>query len=262
MSQDVDRRWKRITAVAMLTVVASATACGTDQDRTTSITVYASASLIKSFTAIGRGFEAANPGYSVEFVFAGSQELSVAVADGAAVDVFASGNTADMTAVQSAGLASGAPVPFAANRLVLVVPAGNPGHVVSLAELTRPGTRVAVCGAEGACGAATELAQHRAGVQLHPQLSEPTSRAVLDDVTAGKADAGIVFRTEAEAAGDKVSVVELPGDVDDATSWITVINGTHLAGEAGQFVQEVTGPRGRQILQDDGFSEPLKNPDG
>jgi len=262
MSQDVDRRWKRITAVAMLTVVASATACGTDQDRTTSITVYASASLIKSFTAIGKDFEAANPGYSVEFVFAGSQELSVAVADGADVDVFASGNTADMTAVQAAGLASGAPVPFAANRLVLVVPAGNPGHVVSLAELTRPGTRVAVCGAEGACGAATELAQHRAGVQLHPQLSEPTSRAVLDDVTAGKADAGIVFRTEAEAAGDKVSVVELPADVDDVTSWITVINGTHLAGEAGQFVQEVTGPRGRQILQDDGFSEPLKNPDG
>ena len=152
MSQHVNRRWKRITAVATLTVGRVGDCLRHSPDRTTSISVYAASSLIKSFTAIGKDFEATNPGYTVEFVFAGSRSCPTAVADGADVDVFASANTADMTAVADAGVASGAPVPFAANRLVLVAPAGNPGHVVSLADLARPGPRVAVCGAQGGCG--------------------------------------------------------------------------------------------------------------
>ena len=81
-------------------------------------------------------------------------------------------------------------------------------------------------------------------------------------MTTGKADAGVVFMTDARAAGDSVSIFALPGDVDDVTSWITVIKGTDLAGEAAQFVQEVTGTRGRRILEEDGFTEPLKNPVG
>jgi ABC-type molybdate transport system substrate-binding protein len=41
-----------------------------------------------------------------------------------------------------------------------------------------------------------------------------------------------------------------------------VIKGTDLEGEAAQFVQEVTGTTGRRILEEDGFTEPLKNPVG
>jgi molybdate transport system substrate-binding protein len=258
----MDRRWKRITAVVTLTAVASATACGSPPDRTTSITVYAAASLIKSFTAIGKDFQATHPGYSVEFVFAGSSELSTALADGADADVFASADTANMTAVADAGVVSGTPVPFAANRLVVATPASNPGHISSFADLGRPGLRVAVCAAQGACGSATELAEKRTGVRLHPEMSEATPSGVLKDVTTGKADAGVVFMTDARAAGDSVSRFALPGDVDDVTSWIAVIKGTDLEGEAGQFVQEVTGTTGRRILKEDGFTEPLKNPVG
>src|ERR1700755_891753 len=87
----MNRRWKRIAAVATLAVVASATACGAHQDHTTSITVYAASSLIKSFTAIGKEFQDANPRYSVEFFFSDSSDLSTALTDGADADVFASG---------------------------------------------------------------------------------------------------------------------------------------------------------------------------
>jgi molybdate transport system substrate-binding protein len=262
MSQLVDRRSKRFATLAALAVVASATACGAQPDPTTSITVYAASPLINSFTAIAKEFEAANPRYSVQFVFAGSTDLSASLADGAGADVFASGNTDSMTAVADVGLAAGEPVPFAADRLVIVVPADNPGHVSSAADLSRPGLRVAVCAAQSTCGTATELAEKRTGVHLQSGTSEVTSRGVLKDLTDGKVDAALLFMTDARQAGNAASIIDLPGNVDDVTSWITTIKGSGVSSEATRFVEEVTGPTGKRILKDNGFMEPQKIPMG
>jgi len=261
-SQLMSRHLKRVIAVGAVAML-SATACDSSPDPTTSITVYAASSLIKSFTAIGKDFEAANPGYSVEFIFASSSELSSALADGAAADVFASGDRTSMAVVADAGVVSGTPVPFAVNRLVVITPAGNPEHLTSFADLNRPGLRVAVCAAEGACGSATQLAEDRNGAQFHPESAETTPSHVLKDVTSGRADAGVVFMTDALNAGDNLlSWFALPGDSDGVTSSITVIKGSDEDREATQFVQEVTGASGRKILTQDGFAQPLKNPAG
>jgi molybdate transport system substrate-binding protein len=247
-----------VGAIAMISV----TACGSRPAPTTPITVYAASSLVKSFTAIGKNFEAANREYSVVFIFANSSELSSELADGADADVFASGDRANMTAAADAGAVSGTPVPFAANRLVVVTPAGNPRHLTAFADLAQPDLRVAVCVAQGACGSATQLVEQRTGVQLHPERSEATPSHVLQDVTNGSADAGVVFMTDALAAGDNVSSFSLPEDADAVTSWITVVKGTSQVRGAALFVQEVTGASGTQILGENGFIPPPKNPAG
>jgi molybdate transport system substrate-binding protein len=257
----MNRRSKRVIAAGAIAML-SAAACASHPAPTTPITVYAASSLVKSFTAIGKNFEASNPGYSVVFIFASSPELSSELADGADADVFASGDRANMTAVADAGGVSGTPVPFAANRLVVVTPAGNPRQLTSFPDLAQFGLRVSVCVAQGACGSATQLVEQRTGVQLHPTNSEPTTSHVLQDVTSGKADAGVVFMTDALAAGDNVTSFPLPEDADAVTSWITVVKGTDQGRGAALFVQEVTGANGRQILADNGFTSPPKNPAG
>jgi molybdate transport system substrate-binding protein len=257
----MNRHLKRVIAVGVAAVL-SATACGSSPDPTTSITVYAASSLIKSFTAIGKDFEAANPGYSVEFVFASSSELSSALAAGAEADVYASGDRANMAVATEAGVVSGRPVPFASNRLVVVTPAGNPRHLMSFADLAQPNLRVTVCGARGACGSATQQVESRTGIQLHSVSDDTTPTRVLKDVTSGNADAGVVFMTDALTAGDNVSWFALPGDADAVTSWITVLKGTDQDREAAQFIEEVTGAKGQRILADDGFVAPLKSPAG
>ncbi len=262
MSQAVDRRARRVAVALAVAAAASATACGAQPDRTTPITVYAASPLIKSFTAIANEFEAANPDYSVQFVFAGSSDLSTSLTDGAIADVYASGNTDNMTAVTNAGLTAGAPVAFASNRLVIVVPAGNPGHVSSAADLNSPGLRVAVCDPGTTCGTATELAERRTGIRLQPAASEVTSRGVLKDVTAGEVDAGLLFMTDARQAGDAAVIIDLPGSVDDVTSWIATMKGSTLSGGATRFVDEVNSPTGKRILEENGFTEPLKNSKG
>jgi molybdate transport system substrate-binding protein len=256
----MDRRFNRMMAVGAIALLA-ATACAARPDPTTPITVYAASSLVKSFTAIGKNFESAHPEYSVSFIFASSSELSSELTDGADADVFASGDRANMSVVADAGAVSGASVPFAANRLAVVTPAGNPRNLTSFADLAAPGLRVSVCVTQGACGSTTQLVQQRTGIQLHPQATEATPSHVLQDVTSGRADAGVVFMTDALGAGDNVTSFPLP-DTDAVTSWIAVVKGTDQERGAALFVQEVTGPRGKQILADNGFSPPPKNSAG
>ncbi|MDO3699269.1 molybdate-binding protein, partial [Curtobacterium flaccumfaciens] len=54
---------------------ASAPAGSDTEGPTGSITVFAAASLQKTFTTLGKQFEAANPGASIRFSFAGSSDL-------------------------------------------------------------------------------------------------------------------------------------------------------------------------------------------
>src|SRR5262245_48454947 len=60
------------------------------------LTVFAAASLTDAFTEIGKNFEAANPGVTVVFNFAGSNQLAEQIGQGAPVDVFASANKTQM----------------------------------------------------------------------------------------------------------------------------------------------------------------------
>lgn len=261
MSRLMDGRFKRMMAVgAVAATVASG--CGAHQDPTTQLTVYAASSLVKSFTAIGKQFEAAHPEYTVVFVFASSSELAGDLADGADADVFASGDRANMTSAADSGAVAGAPVAFASNRLVGVTAPGNPRHLGSFADLAQPGLRVSVCGSQGACGSTTEFIERRTGVQLHPERTEPTPSRVLADVTNGSADAGLVFTTDALAAGDSVSTFALPQDANAVTSWIAVVKGTTQERGADLFVAEVTGAAGRQVLTQNGFSCPAKDAAG
>src|SRR5919198_254358 len=98
-------RFKRTMAAGILLVV-TANGCSSQSHPapTTSITVYASSAMIESLTAIGKRFQAENPGTSVEFIFAGSSDLSAELADGGGADVFVSGDRDNMAAIANAGL--------------------------------------------------------------------------------------------------------------------------------------------------------------
>ena len=109
------------------------------------LTVFAAASLKKTFTEIGRQFEAAHPGTKVAFSFAGSSDLVAQLQQGAPADVFASADTRNMDKATADSLTAGRPVDFATNTLEIAVPPGNPGRVASLRDLARPGLKVVVC---------------------------------------------------------------------------------------------------------------------
>src|SRR2546421_12617008 len=103
----------------------------------TQLTVFAASSLRDALQELAQRFATEHAGAAVSFNFAGSQELRTQVEHGARADVLASADPRTLRTLVDAGLAL-EPQVFARNEPVIVVPAGNPAGIHSLADLPRP----------------------------------------------------------------------------------------------------------------------------
>ncbi|WP_443189985.1 molybdate ABC transporter substrate-binding protein [Micromonospora sp. CB01531] len=257
-----------LTALAVSALVA-ATGCGGNDTTgaqtgasatagaTGTVNVFAAASLTETFTKLGKDFEAAHPGTRVKFNFAGSSALATQINQGAPADVFASAAPKNMATVTDAGNADGAPTTFVKNQLVIAVPKGNPNGVKDLADLTRPGVKVALCAEQVPCGAAAKKALDTGGVELTPVTLEQDVKAALSKVKLGEVDAALVYRTDAKAAAADVEGIEFPesaGAVNDYP--IVALKGARNAAGAKAFVAYVLSDRGKAVLTEAGFQVP------
>ena len=226
------------------------------------LTVFAAASLRESFTDIAAAFEREQPGVHVALSFAGSQELRVQLEQGAPADVFASADQRQMDAVRGEGLA-GPPQLFARNEPVLIAPPGNPAGVRTLRDLAA--TKHLVLGTpEVPIGAYTERILDAAGREFGADFApavrhnvasrELDVRQVLAKVVLGEADAGIVYRSDAQAAADKVLVIAIPTRFNQLAEYpiATVASSKHPR-LARLFVEAVLAPAGQASLARRGF---------
>ena len=221
------------------------------------VTVFAAASLKSTFSELGGTFEKAHPGTHVTFNFAGSADLAAQLAQGAPADVFASADTANMAKAVDGGLVSGAPVDFAANTLTIVTPPGNPKAIASFADLAKPDVQLVVCAPQVPCGSAAEKIEKATGVTLSPVSEESAVTDVLGKVTSGQADAGLVYVTDAAAAGDAVTPVAFAESASAANTYpIAVLTDSINPAAAQAFVDMVVGPQGRDTLSAAGFAAP------
>ncbi|GAB6936741.1 molybdate ABC transporter substrate-binding protein [Isoptericola variabilis] len=245
---------------AALTVMAlagcGASASGTGDAGTTTLTVFAAASLKGSFEDLAAQFEAAHEGVDVQLSFAGSSDLVAQIQQGAPADVFASADTATMDRLVGDDLV-GDPQDFATNTLEIAVPPGNPAGVETLADLASPGVKLVLCAPEVPCGAASAKVADAAGLDLRPVSEEQSVTDVLGKVTAGEADAGLVYVTDVAAAGDDVEGVELPESAEAVNTYpIAPVADSDRAELARQFVDLVLSSEGQQTLAGFGFAAP------
>lgn len=237
---------------------ASSPASATSSQTSTSghLTVFAAASLKKTFTQIGAQFEKSHPGSTVSFDFAGSSDLVSQLQQGAPADVFASADKANMAKATADALTAAAPVNFASNTLEIAVPPGNPAHITGLADLTKPGLKLVICAPAVPCGSATTKVAKAAGLKLKPVSEEQSVTDVLGKVSAGEADAGLVYVTDVK--GDKGAVQGITFPLSSAAVNvypIAPLKSTKNAALAQAFVDFVTGAPGQSILAAAGFAK-------
>ncbi|MGW4940094.1 molybdate ABC transporter substrate-binding protein [Actinoplanes sp. NPDC004185] len=221
------------------------------------VTVLAAASLTEAFTAIGTKFEQLNPSAEVSFSFGGSAGLAQQITAGAPADVFAAASATTMKTVTDAGAATGTPVTFARNQLVIAVPKGNPKRLTTLAALAGSGVKVALCAEQVPCGAAAGKALSAAGVRFTPVTLEQDVKAALAKVKLGEVDAALVYRTDVKAAAADVDGVEFPesaGAVNDYP--IVALEDAPNPGGATAFLAFLRTPEAQRILTDAGFQQP------
>ena len=245
------------SAVALLLVLplagcGGAAGGGQGSDR---LTVLAASSLTEVFTVLAEDFETQHDGVEVELSFGSSTDLAETAADGAPGDVLATADATSMGVAQDAGVAADEPVAFAANSLVLVTAPGNPDGIGSLADLA--GTTWVRCADDVPCGRVAVELLGAAGVTADPASLEVDVKSTLEKVTSGEADAGLVYASDAVAAGDAVDVVEIAGsDAAPTTYLVVTLEQAGDAGLAAGWVDLVTSDEGRAALADAGFTMP------
>ena len=236
--------------LAVLLCAAAALAAGCGSSGGSRLTVFAASSLAEVFPEI-------DP--SARYELAGSGALATQIREGAGADVYAAASPRYTAELFAEGLVE-QPRVFATNRLVLIVPSGNPAGVRSVPDLAGPGVKL-VLGAEGVpVGdyAREALAALGADAVLANVVSEEDDvRGIVSKVALGEADAGFVYATDVRPVAGKVRAIELPPEAQPQIEYlIAVVKGSarHAAAEA--FVQRVLGPGGRSALEREGFGLP------
>jgi molybdate transport system substrate-binding protein len=252
----------RATAIAAcLVAAATPAACGSSSHSSKNaakadLTVSAAASLKHAFTAYGTQFSAA----SARFSFAGSDMLAAQIEQGVKPDVFASANTTLPATLYAKGMVA-KPITFAANKLVLAVPAGS--KVTSLADVEKPGVTIAVGSATVPIGAYTRkvLAKLGAGQSakiLHNVRSEePDVSGIVGKLTEGAVDAGFTYVTDVKATDGKLAAIALPAALQPVVAYAAaVVKGAPHPAQARQFIAGLLTGQGRADLLQAGFLPP------
>lgn len=217
--------------------------------------VFAAASLTKAFTEIGEMVKQEHPNIDPKFSFLGSKTLVEQMEGGAPADVFASADQKNMDKAIEKGLVE-QPIGFATNVLTLIVPKGNPGKITGL-DNSLEGKKLVICAKGVPCGNATATLAEKLGVTLKPVSEEQKVTDVRGKVESGEADAGLVYTTDAKAAGDKVDVIKVPGAEQVVNAYpIAVVKNSRNQEAAKIFMEAVLSPKGQEILAKYGFGKP------
>ena len=247
---------------AILGLVIGLSACGGDdgggsggQAEASRVTVFGASSLTQAFEAMAVELEQDSPDTTITFNFGSSSDLATQLEQGARADVYASADEANMTRVVDAGLVEGEPSVFVKNKLEIVVRAGNPEDIRSLADLENRELVLSLCNEECPAGKYAAEALANAGVNVKPDSLETEVKAVVTRVQIGEADAGIVYASDVASAEGEVEGVAIPDDVNVIATY-PIVELADAASAAGEFVDFVLSERGQAILQEHGFLVP------
>jgi molybdate transport system substrate-binding protein len=260
--------------VLLLIICCLLSACGggtspTQQPAPVALKIFAAASLTEAFTEIKPQFEAAHSNITITYNFNGSQLLVQQMTNGAAADVFASADEANMQKANEGNLVQTASI-FAKNRLTVIVPASNPGKINTLKDLANKGVKLVVAAPAvpvgkyslqvlDKMGASTSYGpDYVKNVRANVVSQEENVKAVVQKVQLGEADAGIVYTTDVTVAlNGKVNFLEIPNEFNVIANYPIAMTKSSTAQDAAStFVQYVLGSEGQTVLKKYHFISP------
>jgi molybdate transport system substrate-binding protein len=276
-------RWTRLSVLVCVAICLTACAAGNGAGSSaatlrqsagassvapTALTVFAAASLKKSFAGVESAYRAVDPAVTLSFSFDASSALETQIEQGAPADVLASADTSNPQKLVDGGFAAGPTTSFAANRLTVIVPTANPAGVSSPLDLARPGLTVVAAGdnvpitkyanqlVDNLAKQAGYPADYAARVKANVVSKEDNVAAVVSKIELGEGDAAIVYVTDAQNS-IKVSPIAVPDQANVSATYSAVaVKASRNAAAAATFIAWLAGPDGRAILAGFGFLPP------
>jgi molybdate transport system substrate-binding protein len=242
--------------IALAGALALAAGCSDDstvepaQTPSARIVVAAAAPLGEPLRACARDF----PHARVELRVAGGDGLAAALGAEPRPDVLAAADAALPAALHRDGRLE-KPAAFLGDEVVLAVPEGS--DIDSSEDVARAGVALALPAQGGPAGTAARAVLRRldAGA-AGTSTAGPDGAAVVAALERGDADAGLVLRSDVEAAGGGVEAIELPGAARPAVAYgAAVVTGTGQPAAAQAFLDDLREGDCHDALLTAGFSE-------
>jgi molybdate transport system substrate-binding protein len=178
------------------------------------------------------------------------------------------------------GLLVAPAVPYATNILTIMVPKDNPAHIAGLADLGKPGVKLAMPNPE------FEGIARQIETSLRKAGGENLAKAVYEDkvkdgstvlthihhrqtplfLMQGVVEAGVTWQSEAmfqEQVGHPISHVDIPDDQNTTAIYAGAeVRGAPHSGAARQWLEFIRSPEAMNIFQRYGFKryEPKSSP--
>jgi len=141
--------------------------------------------------------------------------------------------------------------------LTLVVPPSNRAAITSVADLAKPGVKVALCDKTVPCGSAAIALLAAEKVSVTPVTLETDVKAVLTKVELDEVDAGLVYVTDARTADDKVRQIAVPDAANVVNRYpIVLLSRSTNKAAARAFERFILSATGLAALKKAGFGAP------
>ena len=144
---------------------------------------FAAASLVNVINASQPTFEKGNNA-KLLVNLASSTTLYAQIVAGTPADVFMSADSSLLAKLnQQSLLYNDKYWNFTTNILVVILPPGNPQHITSLSDLTKPGIRIAVTSVERSSRSIHQHHSHHDNEDLGEQRQRPVSRPAMEELS-------------------------------------------------------------------------------
>jgi molybdate transport system substrate-binding protein len=252
---------KKILFLTVALCVSAGCESGNSNSTASSVTVSAAVSLKDAFNEIGQLYRTKTR-REVTFNFGSSGALQKQIETGAPADVFASAGETQMDALTEKKLIDpNSRHDFTSNKLVLIMPKDSKLELQDFPGLSSENIQKIAVGNPKTVPVGQYTEQIFDKLNLKEKLQSKLIlgedvRQVLDYVSRGETDAGVVYATDAQIAGDKVRVAATASaDLHAPIRYpIAVINDSKQKKAARDFVDLVLSDEGQKILLKYGFT--------
>ena len=232
----------------------------------TTLTISAAASLKDILEAIGKIYQQEHPDTKIIYNFASSGLLQHQIEQGAPVDIFISAATEKMDALEKKNLLlTETRRNLLKNQIVLITSKNNKQNnlkVNNFSDLTTKEITTIALGKPESVPAGKYAQEILTSFKIADRINSKAVygknvRQVLNYVATGNADAGIVYRTDAQVS-DRVQIVATaPENTHSPVIYpIAVIKDSDHPAAATKLVEFLSTPEVRAIFEEHGFVSP------
>jgi len=230
------------------------------------LNIFAASSLTKAFGTLATDYHTLHPNVTIKGVYDSSTALEQQIANGAPADIFASADTTNMQKATTANLVDASQI-FAENRLEVILPVSNPGHITSLKDLSKVGVKIDLANATVPVGkyARQSLdllgkssdygAAYEAAVLKNVVSEEANDAAIVQKVQLGEADAGIVYVSDINSTdAAQFTTITIPDNFNVIAQYpIAALKSSTHAADDQAFIQYVLSTAGQNVLKQYNF---------